>query len=217
MHKYVEGCAVCQQNKFNTHPTVPPLTPICLTSTCPFQQLSYDLITDLPPSAGFDSLLVMVGHGLTKGVILCPTKKTITTEGIANLFFHKVFLHFSLYDKIISNRGPQFTSAFTKKLGKLLNYNLFLSTAYHPQSDGETERVNQEIETYLQIFCGNNPTSWMDSISHAEFTHNHCPHSITSQLLFFLMMGYESHALHSVIQNSAIPAVETRLKNFTAA
>ena len=159
----------------------------------------------------------MVDHGLTKGVILCPTRKTITVEGVTNLFFHKVFLCFSLYDKIISNRGPQFTSAFAKELGKLLNYDLSLSTTYHPQSDRETERVNQEIETYLQIFCGNNPTSWMDSMTLTEFTPNHRPHSVTSQSPFFLMMGYELHALPSIIQNSAIPAVETRLKNLTAA
>ena len=199
------------------HPTVPPLTPICSTSTCPFQQISCDLITDLPLSTDFNSLLVMVNHGLTKGVILCSIKKTITTEGIANLFFHKVFLCFSLYDKIISKRGPQFTSAFAKELGKLLNYNLSLSTAYHLQSDGETEWVNQDIETYLQIFCGNNPTSWTNLISHTEFTHNHCPHSVTSQSPFFPTMGYEPHALPSIIQNFAIPAVKTRLKNLTAA
>ena len=132
----------------------------------------------------------MVNHGLTKGVILCPTKKTITAEGIATLFFHKVFLHFGLYDIIISDRGPQFASAFTKELGRLLNYNLSLSTTYHLQSDGETKQVNQEIETYLQILFGNNPTSWTESISHAEFAHNHHPHSVTSQFPFFLMMGY---------------------------
>ena len=81
----------------------------------------------------------MVNHRLTKGVILCPTKKTVTVEGIAFLFFYKVYLHFRLYNKIISNHGPQFASAFAKELRKLLNYNPFLSTAYHPQSDGETE------------------------------------------------------------------------------
>ena len=130
---------ICQQNKSNTHPTVPPLTPIHSTATCPFQQIFCDLITNLPPSTSFDSLLVVVDHGLTKGVILYPTKKTITMEGVANLFFHKVFLHFSLYDKVISNRGLQFTSAFTKELGRLLNYDLSLSIAYHPQSDRETK------------------------------------------------------------------------------
>ena len=208
---YVEGCALCQQNKVNTHPTIPPLSPIKSTASRPFQQISCDLITDLPVSSGFNSLLVVVDHGLTKGVILCPTKKSITAEGIASLFFHKVFLRFGLFDKVISDRGPQFASSFTQELGKLLHYDLSLSTAYHPQSDGETERVNQEVETYLRIFCGNDPISWSESIPHAEFTHNHRPHSVTNQSPFYLMMGYEPRALPSVISDTSIPAVETRL------
>ena len=159
----------------------------------------------------------MVDHGLTKGVILCPTKKTITAEGIATLFFHKVYLCFGLYDKVISDRGPQFASAFAKELGKLLKYDLALSTAYHPQTDGETERVNQEVKTYLRIFCGSNPTSWAEKISHAEFVHNHRPHSITGQSPFYLMMGYEPRALPSAIPETTIPALEERLKSLSAA
>ena len=139
VHHYVEGCALCQQNKVNTHPTVPPLSPIKSIASHPFQQISCDLITDLPISSGFDSLLVVVDHGLTKGVILCPTKKSVSAKGIASLFFHKVFLRFGLFDKVISDRGPQFASSFARELRKLLHYDLSLSTAYHPQSDGETE------------------------------------------------------------------------------
>ena len=120
VRRYIKGCAKCQQNKANTHPTMPPLSPIKSLASRPFQQISCDLITDLPLSSGFDSLLVMVDHGLTKGVILCPTKKSITTEGITSLFFHKVFLHFGLFDKVISDCGPQFASAFTRELRKLL-------------------------------------------------------------------------------------------------
>ena len=217
VRRYVEGCAKCQQNKANTHPTVPPLSPIKSLASRPFQQISCDLITDLPISSGFNSLLVVVDHGLTKGVILCPTKKSITAEGIASLFFHKVFLRFGLFDKVISDHGPQFASAFARELGKLLHYDLPLSTAYHPQSDGETKRVNQEIKTYLQIFCGNNPASWSESISHAEFTHNHRPHSVTNQSPFYLMMGYEPRALPSVIADTSIPAVESCLKSLSAA
>ena len=217
VRKYVEDCATCQQNKSNTHPTIPLLTPIKSCTTCSFQQVSCNLITDLPTSSGFDSLLVMVDHGLTKGVILCPTKKTITTEGVAALFFHKVYLRFGLYNKIISDCGPQFASTFTKELGKLLNYDLSLSTACHPQSDGETERVNQEVETYLQIFCSSNSSSWANKISHAEFAHNHRPHSVTNQSPFYLMMGYEPHALPLLISDSSIPAVESRLKSLIAA
>ena len=217
VRRYIEGCAKCQQNKTNMHPTVPPLSPIKSLTSRPFQQISCDLITDLPISSGFDSLLVMVDHGLTKGVILCPTKKSITAEGIASLFFHKVFLHFRLFDKVIFDCGPQFASAFVRELGKLLHYDLSLSTAHHPQSDEETKRVNQEIETYLRIFCGNNPASWLESISHAEFTHNHRPDSITNQSPFYLMMGYEPRALPSVIADTSIPTVESHLKTLSAA
>ena len=139
VRNYVKGCASCQQHKVNTHPSRPPLLPIPSTASRPFQQISCDLITDLPLSSGFDTLLVMVDHGLTKGVILCPTKKTIDAAGVATLFSSKVFRRFGLYEKIILDRGPQFASAFAKELGKLLGYELALSTAYHPQTDGETE------------------------------------------------------------------------------
>ena len=103
VHSYVRGCASCQQHKVNTHPSRPPLLPILSSCSRPFQQISCDLITDLPLSDGFDTLLVMVDHGLTKGVILCPTKKTIDAAGVASLFFSKVFKRFGLYDKIISD------------------------------------------------------------------------------------------------------------------
>ena len=90
--RFVAGCALCQQMKVNTHPTVPALSPVPSSCTCPFQQLSVDLITGLPPSLGFDSLLVVVNHGLLKGVILTPCNKTIDAKGVANLFFKNIFL-----------------------------------------------------------------------------------------------------------------------------
>ena len=135
--------------KVNTHPTVPALSPLSSTCSHPFQQISVDLVTGLPPSAGFDSLLVVVDHSLLKGVILTPCNKTIDTKGVTKLFFKHVFLRFGLHDALISNRGPQFTSAFAMELARILGNDLKLSTTYHPQMDGETERVNQEIEMYL--------------------------------------------------------------------
>ena len=88
---FIAGCAVCQQNKVNTHPTVPPLCPITSTISLPFKQLSVDLITDLSVSSGFDSVMVVVDHGLTKGVILAPCSKTVDAAGISQLFFDFVF------------------------------------------------------------------------------------------------------------------------------
>ena len=148
---------ICQQNKVNHHPTRPPLASIPSSSPLPFKQLLVNLITDLPPSNGHDSLMVVVDHGLTKEVILIPCSKTIDAAGVARHFLHHVFRRFGLYDSLISDRGPQFASAFARELARLLHYDVKLSTAYHPQTDGQTERTNQEIETYLHIFCANNP------------------------------------------------------------
>ena len=100
---FIAGCAVCQQNKVNTHPTIPPLCPIPFTVPLPFKQLSVNLITDLPISSGFDSVMVVVDHGLTKEVILAPCSKTVDAVGITQLFFDFVFKQFGLHDTLISD------------------------------------------------------------------------------------------------------------------
>jgi hypothetical protein len=154
----------------------------------------------------------VVDHGLTKGVILSPCKKTITAEGVAQLFFKKVFLRFGLYDKIISDRGPQFASKLAKELGRLLDYEVALSTAYHPQTDGQTERLNQELETYLHIYCRTNPSEWVKHLPMAEFVHNHRKHDSRNASPFFLMMGYEPRAIPYAFPTSSIPAAEDHIK-----
>jgi hypothetical protein len=116
VNSFVARCAVCQQNKVHTHPVSPLLNPIKSITTLPFKQLSGDLVTDLPLSNGHDSLMVVVDHGLTKGVILIPCSKTIDANSIAQLFFEFVFKRFGLHDILISNRGPQFASAFAWEL-----------------------------------------------------------------------------------------------------
>jgi transposase InsO family protein len=136
-----------------------------------------DLITDLPLSNNFDSILVVVNQGLSKEVILCPCTKTITSDGVAQLLFDNLFKRFGLPNKIISDRGPQFAARAFKELLKLLGITLSLTTAYHPQSDGATERVNQEIEAYLSIYCISNPENWSNTLSTLEFTHNNRRHA----------------------------------------
>ena len=139
INAFISGCTICQQNKVNHHPTRPPLTPIPSFSPLPFKQLSVDLITDLPPSNGHDSLIVVVDHSLMKGVILIPCSKTIDAARVARHFLHHVFRRFGLHDSLISDRGPQFASAFARELARLLHYDVKLSTAHHPQTDGQTE------------------------------------------------------------------------------
>ena len=207
---YVSGCTLCQHIKVNTHLTVPALSPIPSSCTRPFQQLSVDLVTDLPPSFSYDSLMVMVDHGLSKGVILISCAKTIDAKGVAELFFKNGFLQFRLHDHLISDWGPQFASAFTTELAHILGYDLKLSTMYHLQMDGEMEWVNQEVETYLRMLCQGQPDKWSELIPMAEFMHNSATHSSTQKSLFSLILGYEPRDYPKIGQ-IFLPSLEDRL------
>ena len=118
-----------------------------------------DLITDLPLVDRSDALLVVVDQGLLKEVILCPTNQTVDVHGIGELLHENLDKQFGLPDKMLLDQGPQFAA---KAFGAMLNrlgVNSVLSTAYHPQTDGTTKRVNQEIKAYLAIYCHSHPES----------------------------------------------------------
>ena len=149
-------------------------------------------------------------------MILIPCTKTIDAAGVALLFFNHVFKRFGLHNTLISDQGPQFASAFARELARLLHYDIRLSTAYHPQTDGQTERTNQEIETYLRIFCTNNPKSWTDLLTTAEFQHNTAPHHSTKVSPFSLLLGYEPRAYPS-LGKTFLPALEKRLSHLDKA
>ena len=175
---YVKGCGICQQFKIDRHPSKPAFLPTeGAKTTRPFAYCSMDFITDLPSVRNFDSILVVVDQGLSKGVILLPCNKTITAEETAKLLLDNLYKRFGLPDKIISDRGPQFASKSFVELLKLLGIKSALSTAFHPQTDGTTERVNQEIEAYLSIYCTSHPEEWLDALSTLEFTHNNRRHA----------------------------------------
>ena len=177
---------------------MPGLSPLTVESPVPFSSISVDLITGLPDSHGYDSVMVVVDHGLMKGVIYCPCTKNIDAARVAQLFFSHVFPQFGLHSKVISDTGLQFTSTFAQELTHLLQYDVALSTAYHPQTDGETKQVNQELETYLRLFTSNKPKEWSTLLPMAEFTHNSATHSVTLKTPFSLMMGYEPQAYPSL-------------------
>jgi Integrase zinc binding domain len=137
---YVKGCGSCQQFKIDRHPSKPAFIPTeGAKSTRPFAYCLMDFITDLPLVKGFDSILVVVDQGLSKGLILIPCNKTITTEGTSKLLLDNLYKRFGLPDKIISDRDPLFASRTFLELLKLLGVTSALSTAFHPQTDGTTE------------------------------------------------------------------------------
>ena len=210
---YVKGCAICQQFKINHHPTRPALMPIPQPeSSRPFANCSMDLITDLPASNGYDSILVVVDHGLTKGVILHPCNKTITAEQVATLLLDNLYKRFGLPDSIISDRGPQFAARSFRELLKLLGITSKLSTAFHPQTDGTTERFNQEIEAYLAIYCSGNPENWSNMLPTLEFTHNNRRHADRTLTSFELMFGTPPLAIPTSFSHTKFPDTKERLE-----
>jgi transposase InsO family protein len=197
IRKYVAGCATCQQFKVNTRPSKPSLYPIPSGSSRLFGSLGIDFMTDLPVTDdGSDSIMVVVDHGLTKGVVLVPTTKLgLSAERTAQLFLDNVYSRFGLPDTALTDRGPQFDSEFWKELCKSLGIKTKLTTAFHPQTNGGTERVNREIQLYLSVFCINNPTSWSKALKKAEFVHNNRPHADRNQSPFELMYGAQPKAI----------------------
>jgi len=121
----------------------------------------------------------------------------VTVEGAARLFLHQVWKLHSLLKYVISDRGPQFIACFTKELYHLLRIKLASSTAWHPQTDGQMECVNQELDQYLWLFVNKQQDDWYDLLLMVEFQHNNHVHSTTQQPPFLLdtrwlpCMGFE--------------------------
>ena len=160
-----------------------------------------------------DSILVMVDRGNTKGAILIPTTKTLTQEGAGQLLLDNLYKQFGLLDKILSDRGPQFAAMAFRELLKLLGIKSNLTIACHPQTNGATEQVNQEIEAYLLIYCSAHPTEWRNSLSTLEFTHNNWRRADQTHTSFKLMRGKAPLAIPTGFENTKFPLVAKKIKN----
>ena len=118
------------------------------------------------------------------------TASDVTSLGVAKLFPEHVWRTFGLPEKTVSDRGPQYASAFMKELLGLLGIKAALSTAYHPQTDGQTERLNQEVEQYLQHFVNERQNDWSSLLPTAEFALNNRMNASTKKSPFQIVYGY---------------------------
>src|SRR5258705_13475061 len=108
------------------------------------------MIGELPDSKGYNAVLMVVDC-LSKWIHAVPTVTSLDSAGVAQLFLEHVWHHHRLPEEVISDCRPAFVSNFSRELAALLGVKLTPSTSYHPQTDGQTERVNQEIEAYLRV------------------------------------------------------------------
>ena len=155
---------------------------------------------------------------LSKHAHIIPTTSDINSVGIACLFHDNVWKLHGLPEEVISDCGTQFISQFMWELNKLLGIKVAASTAYHPQTDGQTERVNQEIEQYLRLFVNQRQDDWFDWISLAEFSYNNRIHSSTQTTPFLLDNGQHPRLGVEPIRETRLEALEeftTRMEEAT--
>ena len=213
--KYIKACQKCQRAKPDRTKRAAPLHPHDVPGG-PWEIISVDLMGPLPESQGYDMIMVVVDR-FSKYTYFLPTNATVTSKGIAKLFISHVFRDHGFPIKVISDRGTQFVSQFIKELYKALGIKGNPSMAYHPQTDGQTERVNQEVKEFLTIFVNNKQDDWSEWLPIAQFCHNDRQHSATKHSPFFL--NYRRHPRKGIepLPNLTVPAVETLLKNMTSA
>ena len=143
----------------------------------------------LPSSSGFTSILVIVDH-LSKQCIFIPTHDTVTLPELVKLFLLNVFSKHGVPLHITSNRGLEFVSHFFRSLGKALDICLHFTSSYHPEGDGQTERMNQTLEQYLRIYSNYQQDNWSKLLPLVEFAYNNAPNATTGISPFFANKGY---------------------------
>jgi Integrase zinc binding domain len=204
---YVKGYAVCQSSKVNTiQPRAPPFPITSTTEAMPFETVAMDLIMDLPVSEGFDAIFTITDHDTTKATVFIPCNKTIDALNAAQLYTKHVFPYYGAPKRIISDRDPHFTAELAKELCCLLDIKQNISTAYHPQTDGQSECSNQWLEQYVWIYTNYQQTDWTAWLPLAQYVHNSWTSSTTKKTPFNLLIGYMLR-LHVSISQSHIPEV----------
>ena len=218
---YVDSCDICQRKKVKRHRPYGELSALPQPSG-PWKEITMDFITDLPPSRRkghvYDAILVVVDR-YTKMVRYLPTTKKINAPELEELLMQEVFLRFGAPEGIVTDRGSVFTSAFWSQVCYQMKMKRRLSTAFHPQTDGQTERQNQTLEHYLRVYCNENQDDWAELLFVAEFVYQQSEHSTIGCSPFYAMYGYNPTFEVSIEDDppeGEVPAAKERVKEIHA-
>ncbi|GJP41373.1 hypothetical protein CLOM_g1045 [Closterium sp. NIES-68] len=188
VQKFVTSCDTCQRMKSNKQKKAGLLQPLPVPEQ-PWQVVSLDFITTLPPTTSSHDAILVVIDKFSKMRHFIPTHTTARTEETAQLFVRHIISQHGIPTTLISDRDPKFTSKFWKELMSLLGTKLAMSSAYHPQTDGQTERLNQIVEQLLRAACKDEISKWDLHLPILEFAYNNATHAATGQTSFFLYYG----------------------------
>jgi len=207
VYNYVKSCHICQRNKPRTQPPMGLLKPLPIP-TRPWSSISMDLITCLPEtSEGYDSIVTVVDR-LTKMVHFFPCTIKTSAPELAHLFLDNIFRLHGIPESIISDRDPRFVSKFWRELCVLIGTKQNLSSPYHPETDGQTERTNRIIEEMLRHFVAPHQKDWNKHLATCEFAINNAVQDNTGYSPFQLTYGYNPLTPANLINPSAVPAAQ---------
>lgn len=185
---FVENCTVCQQAKTERVRYPGFLQPLPVPEHA-WQMVSLDFIEGLPVSSRFDCVMVVVDK-FSKYAHFVALAHPFSAFDVAQAYLTNIYKLHGLPQSLISDRDRIFTSTLWTTLFKLADTQLRMSTAYHPQSDGQTERVNQCLETFLRCFVHACPKKWFHWLALAEFCYNTSFHFALSTSPFEALYGH---------------------------
>ena len=175
--EYVNTCPECQKAKPRHEKPFGICTPLPIAHT-PWTDISMDLIMSLPTSNDYNAIFVVVDR-FSKMAHFIPTQTTVDAPQLARLFLDNIVKLHGFPKSIVSDRDPRFVSIFWKEVWNTIGTSLRISTANHPQTDGQTERTNRTLEQYLRIYARHKKTKWSTYLPFAEFAYNNTTHSAT--------------------------------------
>ena len=185
--KYVSSCPACQRAKARNTAKPGLLQPLPIP-TGRWESVSVDFMTDLPMTQrGCDALMVVVDR-LTKRAHFIPTKMSATAQDTARLFRREIFRLHGLPREIVSDRDPKFTATWWAELWKQLGTTLAMSTPAHPETDGQTERVNRIINEMMRTVLATQ-VDWQGALDIVEFAYNNAVSSATGKTPFEADIG----------------------------